>query len=431
FYALSWKPCQGDSLNLPDHRSKAFRVFNSRTKIVQETLQIIFLENQPNVTRSGPTWLFDIDTLTRSMNYQPVVAGNQPNSSADPQNTDVDAAFDVKENEVNAASAPITTVEPNSTNSTNSFNAAGPFDNVVSLNFETDDEVDVGAEVDFSNLETSIAVSLIPTTRVHGHTQEEGIDYEEIFALVPRIEAIWLFLAYASFMGFMVYQMDVKSTFLYGTIKEDVYVCQPLRFKDLDYLDKVYKVVKALYRLHQPLRAWYKTLANYLLKNGFQIGKTDQTLLIKKKKVIFCCQDKYVAEILRKFGLTYGKLASTPIDTEKPLLKDPDGDDVDVHIYRHFLNAVSSKLMLFGLTIDATYLMLLFHKKSNDVMRLQALIDRKNVIITEDTIRQALHLDDVAGVDCLLNEEIFAMLARMGCEKLSIKLTFYKAFFSA
>nr|GEY69615.1 putative ribonuclease H-like domain-containing protein [Tanacetum cinerariifolium] len=88
-----------------------------------------------------------------------------------------------------------------------------------------------------------------------GHTQEEGIDYEEVFAPVARIEAIRLFLAYASFMGFMVYQMDVKSAFMYETIKEEVYVCQPPRFEDLDHPDKVYKVVKALYGLHQAPRA--------------------------------------------------------------------------------------------------------------------------------------------------------------------------------
>nr|GEX31044.1 putative ribonuclease H-like domain-containing protein [Tanacetum cinerariifolium] len=101
-----------------------------------------------------------------------------------------------------------------------------------------------------------------------GHTQEEGIDYEEIFA-PTRIEAIWLFLAYASFMGFMVYLMEVKSAFVYRTIKEELYVCQPLGFKDLDYPDKVYKVVKSLYGLHQAPRAWYETLANYLLESGF------------------------------------------------------------------------------------------------------------------------------------------------------------------
>nr|GFA06381.1 hypothetical protein [Tanacetum cinerariifolium] len=140
-----------------------------------------------------------------------------------------------------------------------------------------------------------------------GHTQEEGINYEEVFAPVARIEAIRLFLAYASFMGFMVYQMDVKSAFLYGTIEEEVYVCQPSGFEDPDHLDKVYKVVKALYGLHQAPRA---------------------------------CQDKYVAEILKKFGLTEGKSASTPIDTEKHLLKDPNGEDVDVHIYRSMIGSL-------------------------------------------------------------------------------------------
>nr|GEY21340.1 putative ribonuclease H-like domain-containing protein [Tanacetum cinerariifolium] len=131
---------------------------------------------------------------------------------------------------------------------------------------------------------------------VQGHTQEEGIDYEEVLAPVARIKAIRLFLAYASFMGFPVYQMDVKSAFLYGTIEEEVYVCQPPGFEDPENHDKVYKVVKALYGLHQPPRA---------------------------------CQDKYVAEILKKFRLSEGKSASTLIDAEKPLLKDSDGVDVD------------------------------------------------------------------------------------------------------
>ncbi|GJS81173.1 putative ribonuclease H-like domain-containing protein [Tanacetum coccineum] len=117
-----------------------------------------------------------------------------------------------------------------------------------------------------------------------GHTQEEGIDYDEFFAPVARIEAIRIFLAYASYMGFTVYQMDVKSASLYGQIEEEVYVCQPLGFEDPDHPDKVYKVVKALYGLHQAPRAWYDTLATYLLSNGFQRGKIDQTLFIKSQK---------------------------------------------------------------------------------------------------------------------------------------------------
>nr|GFA70822.1 hypothetical protein [Tanacetum cinerariifolium] len=128
---------------------------------------------------------------------------------------------------------------------------------------------------------------------------------------------------------------DVKSAFLYGTIEEEVYVCQPSRFEDPENPDKVYKVVKALYRLHQAPRAWYETLATYLLENGFQRGTIDQTLFI------------YVAEILRKFGLSEGKSASTSIDAEKPLLKDLDGKDVDVHTYsQENLSILKGKALL-------------------------------------------------------------------------------------
>nr|GEX12736.1 putative ribonuclease H-like domain-containing protein [Tanacetum cinerariifolium] len=149
------------------------------------------------------------------------------------------------------------------------------------------DHENVGAEADFNNLETSITVyknknderGIVVRNKARlvaqGHIQEEGIKYEEFFAPVAKIEAIRLFLGYASFMGFMVYQMDVKSAFLYGTIEEEVYVCQPLGFEDPDHPDKVYKVVKALYGLHQAPRAGYENLATYLLENGFHIGQID------------------------------------------------------------------------------------------------------------------------------------------------------------
>nr|GEX70614.1 putative ribonuclease H-like domain-containing protein [Tanacetum cinerariifolium] len=157
----------------------------------------------------------------------------------------------------------------------------------------------IGSKWVFRNKKDERGIVIMNKARLvtQGHTLEEGIDYEEVFAPVARIEAIRLFLAYASFMGFMVYQMDVKSAFLYGTIKEEVYVCQPPGFEDPDYPDKVYKVVKALYGFHQAPRAW-------------------------------------------KFGLTNGKSASTPIDTEKPLLKDPDDEDVDVHTYRSMIGSL-------------------------------------------------------------------------------------------
>ncbi|GKC36741.1 putative reverse transcriptase, RNA-dependent DNA polymerase [Tanacetum coccineum] len=140
-----------------------------------------------------------------------------------------------------------------------------------------------------------------------GYTQEEGIDYDEVFAPVARIEAIRLFLAYASFKDFVVYQINVKSAFLYGKIKEEVYVYQPPRFEDREFPHKLYKVEKALYGLHQAPRAY---------------------------------QDKYVDEILKKFGFSTMKTASTPIETSKPLLKDAEAEDVDVHLYRSMIGSL-------------------------------------------------------------------------------------------
>ncbi|GJT63530.1 putative ribonuclease H-like domain-containing protein [Tanacetum coccineum] len=228
-----------------------------------------------------------------------------------------------------------------------------------------------------------------------GHRQEEGIDYDEVFAPVARLEAIRIFLAYASYMGFIVYQMDVKSAFLYGKIDEEVYVSQPPGFQDPKSPQKVYKVVKALYGLHQAPRAWYATLSTFLLKNGYRRGTIDKTLFLKKDKHdiilvqvyvddiifgstkkswcnefealmksrfqmssmgeltfflglqvkqkpngIFISQDKYVDEILKKFDFANVKSASTPIETQKPLVKDEEASDVDVHLYRSMIGSL-------------------------------------------------------------------------------------------
>ncbi|GJT55544.1 putative ribonuclease H-like domain-containing protein [Tanacetum coccineum] len=228
-----------------------------------------------------------------------------------------------------------------------------------------------------------------------GHRQEEGIDYDEVFAPVARLEAIRLFLAFASFMGFIVYQMDVKSAFLYGTIEEEVYVSQPPGFVDPDHPTKVYKVVKALYGLHQAPRAWYATLSTFLEKHGYRRGTIDKTLFIKKDKKdiilvqiyvddiifgstkkswsdefealmkgrfqmsamgeltfflglqvkqsqegIFISQDKYVAEILKKFDFVSVKSAVTPMETKAPLVQDEGGPDVDLHLYRSMIGCL-------------------------------------------------------------------------------------------
>ncbi|GJS93473.1 putative ribonuclease H-like domain-containing protein [Tanacetum coccineum] len=185
---------------------------------------------------------------------------------------------------------------------------------------------------------------------------------------IAIIEAIRLFLAYALFKDFVVYQMDVKSAFLYGKIEEEVYVCQPPGFEDPDFPDRVYKVEKALYGLHQAPRAWYETLSTYLLDNGFQRGKIDKTLFIKRDKSDILLVQVYVDDII--FGSTRKKMctefekmmhknskmssieeltvslgldvktARTPMETQKALLKNADGEDVDEHLYRLMIGSL-------------------------------------------------------------------------------------------
>ncbi|GJZ16941.1 putative ribonuclease H-like domain-containing protein [Tanacetum coccineum] len=454
--------------------SKAFRVFNSRTRIVEENLHVQFSENTPNIAGSGPNWLFDIDALTKSMNYKPVVVGNQSNGNAGTKACDdagkarmetvpgkdyillplwtVDPPFSQSsKSSPDAGFKPSrddekkVTEEPekeggdpskegerddqvkednvNSTNnvnaaSTNEVNSAGGKISIELLDdpdmpalediVYSDDDEYVGADADMNNLDAFMSVSHIPTTRIHkdhpveqiirdlnsapqtrrmtknleergflvlfskeqtiktfkticllafyhkknpkrnekdergiviknkvifvaqGYTQEEGIDYDEVFALVVRIKAIRLFLAYASFKDFVVYQMDFKSAFLYDKIVEGVYVYQPPGFEDPNFPDRVYKVEKALYGLHQAPRAWDKGELTFFL--GLQVKQ--------KEDEIFISQDKYVIEILKKFGFTNVKTASTPMETQKLLLKDEDGEEVDVHLYRSMIGSL-------------------------------------------------------------------------------------------
>ncbi|GKB19460.1 putative ribonuclease H-like domain-containing protein [Tanacetum coccineum] len=295
--------------------------------------------------------------------------------------------------------------------------------------FDTASYDDAGVVTDFNSLPTEIAVSPTPTLKVHtiypksqilgdstsaeepktilealkddswieamqeenkkdekgvvirnkarlvaqGYKQEEGIDYNEVLAPVAKIEAIRLFLAFASYMGFIVYQMDMKSAFLYGTIDEEVYVSQPPGFVDPDHPKKVYKVVKALYGLHQAPRAWYATLSTFLVEHGYRRGTIDKTLFIKKDKKDIMLVQVYVDDILfgstRKswcdefkalmksrfqmssmgeltlflglqFELASVKSAVTPMETKMPLTKDKGAMDVDVHLYRSMIGSL-------------------------------------------------------------------------------------------
>ncbi|GJY60514.1 putative ribonuclease H-like domain-containing protein [Tanacetum coccineum] len=228
-----------------------------------------------------------------------------------------------------------------------------------------------------------------------GHRQEEGIDYDEVFAPVARIEAIRLFLAFASYMGFLVYQMDVKSAFLYGEIEEEVYVTHPKGFEDPYFPKHVYRVVKALYGLHQAPRAWYARLSTFLLQHNYRRGTIDKTLFIKKdsrdiilvqvyvddiifgstnkawcdefevlmkgefemsamgemtfflglqvKQLpdgLFISQDKYVKDMLTKFDMESVRTATTPYEAAKTKLKDETDPPVNVHLYRSMIGSL-------------------------------------------------------------------------------------------
>ncbi|GKC56580.1 retrovirus-related pol polyprotein from transposon TNT 1-94 [Tanacetum coccineum] len=136
-----------------------------------------------------------------------------------------------------------------------------------------------------------------------GYNQQEGIDYEESFAHVARLEAIRNFLAYAAYMGFVVYQMDVKSAFLNGKISNEVYVQQPPGFKSSEFPDHVCKLDKALYRLKQAPRAWYETLSTFLTQHKF----------VRDSKGISICQEKYVKDLLKKYDLADCALVKCPM----------------------------------------------------------------------------------------------------------------------
>ncbi|GJZ87217.1 putative ribonuclease H-like domain-containing protein [Tanacetum coccineum] len=457
----------GYSLN-----SKAFRVYNIRTRKVEENLHIRFLEDKPIIVGDGPKWLFDIDVLTKSMNYVPVVVGANSNdfvdgslfdsSSKNASNDEPQPSSDAgkkddegisKENGADNQEKPedsaqdVNTVRPSINTASTNFNTDSLNINTVSLTVTTvslktthDDFFNYEIELDMSNITTTYPVPSTPNTRIHkehsldhvigdmqsvepkkviqaltdpswiesmqdellqfklqqvwtlvdlpygkraigtkwiyrnkkdergivirikarlvaqGYTQEEGIDYDEVFALVARIEAIRLFLAYASFKYFVVYQMDVKSAFMYGKIEEEVYVYQPLGFEDPEFPDKVYKVEKTLYGLHQAPRAWKMMCTEFekMMHKKFQISSMGD--------------------------LTFF-LGFTPMETTKPLLKDIEAEDVDVHLYRSIIGS------LMYLTASRPYIMFVYPKDSpfdleayTDSDYASASLDRKSTI---------------------------------------------------
>ena len=228
-----------------------------------------------------------------------------------------------------------------------------------------------------------------------GYSQQEGIDYDETYAPVARLEAIRMFLAFAAHSNFKVYQMDVKSAFLNGELEEEVYVEQPPGFENQDCLDFMYFLFKALYGLKQAPRTWYDTLSLFLLENGFTRGVIDKTLFHKmhnndlilvqvyvddiifgstndnlckrfaklmqskyemsmmgelafflglqvhqKIDGIFVCQSKYIRDLLKKYHMEDSAPAKTPMPTAVKLDQDKSGKNVDITAYRGMIGSL-------------------------------------------------------------------------------------------
>ena len=133
---------------------------------------------------------------------------------------------------------------------------------------------------------------------VQEYNQKEGIDYDEAFAPLARLEAIRLLIAFAAHMEFTLYQMDVKSAFLNGLLKEEVFAKQPYEFEEIDYPDHVYKLEKALYGLKQAPRVWYERLSKFLQSHEYPRGKIENTCFLRNKGKDLLIVQEYVDDII-------------------------------------------------------------------------------------------------------------------------------------
>nr|GEW00191.1 hypothetical protein [Tanacetum cinerariifolium] len=375
--------------------------------------QVLWIQNQL-LDYGKPTWLFDIDTLTKIMNYQPVTVGNQSNPSAEkareesaqkyalfsvwssgsknPQNTDDDAAFGGgkpefkgRKTESKIYVSPSSSAQIKKHEDKTKKDAKGK--KLEDITY-SDDEEDVGADADFTNLETTITVSPIPTTRVHkdhhvtqiigdlsSATQTRSmtrvdkdqdvklastlIDTEKPLLKDPDGEDVNVH-TYRSMIGSLMYLTSSRLDIMFAVLelgmklwpiifwkmvfkgKRQIRHCLSKGKKGDILLVQIYVDDIIFGSTNKDLcKAFEK-----LMKDEFEMSSMGELtfflgLQVKQKpNWIFISQDKYVAEILRKFGLTDGKPASTPINTEKPLLKDPDGEDVDVHTYRSMIGSL-------------------------------------------------------------------------------------------
>nr|GEZ09941.1 retrotransposon protein, putative, Ty1-copia subclass [Tanacetum cinerariifolium] len=451
---------------------KAFRVFNNRPRIVEENLHVRF-RNQSNGNASIkacndggkarmeivpnkdyillPLWTTDPLISLESRSSQD--CGFQP-SSDNGKKVDEDlrqeseCKYQEKEENVNITN----NVNATSTNGVNIVGAKTnnelPFDLMLSaledistFNFSSDHE-DADEYADMNNMDTTIQVSPTPTTRIH---KDHPLD-QVIHALK---DPSWIEATHEEHLQFKLQEVWTLVDLPYGKRAIGTkWVFQNKKdergFKDLDFLDKVYKVEKALYGLHQAHRAWYETLSTYLLDNGFHRGKIDKTLFIRRHKDDILLVQVYVDDII--FGLTKKELCDAfekmmhekfqmssmreltffiglqvkqkksvklvRIKTEREMCKNKKSDLVRKRNERIGItyycwvdvNAVNG----FEQIVD------FLNVNPIKEGQLQALADGKKIIITGSTIRRYLQLEDVEGVDCLPNAVIFELLALMG-----------------
>ncbi|KAJ9538953.1 LOW QUALITY PROTEIN: hypothetical protein OSB04_031686 [Centaurea solstitialis] len=467
-------------------QSKALRVYNSSTRIIEESDNVKYNENTPNIPGSGPNWLFDIDSLTNSLNMSYTVNTGSGTEQAQ-ETSPTFVMFPMPLVDSNDA---CTTDEPHVDDQTESGTAektddqpieeSSPSQNLEGIPaLEEGPQWDQEPEVNDSNLGVDLTEEPLhltrtqknhPPTLVIGDIQSPMITRKQSKSLPnPHMSMISVFLsqtepkkAYdamkdpswieamqeellkgikkeivhmthemylhllqelklSGYSGICILQRiqslsdGCQEAFLYGTIDEEVYVSQPPGFEDPKYPDKVYKLRKALYGLHQAPRAWYDTLSSYLLENKFERGVIDKTLFIKRTKTdmllvqiyvddiifgstkddmckefeelmhkkfkmssmgeltfflglqvkqkpegIFINQSKYVASMLQKFGMNDAKPASTPMETHKHLTVDVEGEEVDVHHYKSMIGSLmyltaSRPDIMFAVCVCARY----------------------------------------------------------------------------
>nr|GEV24543.1 copia protein [Tanacetum cinerariifolium] len=418
--------------------------------------------------------MFDLDYLTNSMNYELVLVENQANKSAGPKkaNNSVgtqaneDQGANSEEIDLNEEhfvlpiwSAYSTTVKSSGDKieKNTGFKTydpsmphlediyASPSEGIFTNSSYDDEGVKaIRTKWVYKNKKDERGVVFRNKARLvsQGHRQEEGIDYDEVFAHVARIEAIRIFLAFASYMGFILYQMDVKSAFLYGMIDEEVYVLQPPGFIDLKFPNKVYKVVKALYGLHQALRDCVRT-ASTPIKTQKPLAKDEEAADVDTSHF----QDvKRIFRYLKgqpKLGLWYPKVSS--FDLEAYSDSDYAGVNLDKNPQQEVVNFLAGDLSHGNTKSRLLWLLLLQRQNIKELASPKQTTlgkDISNPLMAgrlpkttlptglESSICRTLKSHDAESTSCLANADIFDGLAKMGYEKLSEKLTFYKALFS-